>query len=947
MYEKICVSLDSSPQARAAASFGLLLGKEAGEDARVVSTVVDELAGSSGRRERLWAALPEAFRPAESAPNGAAASEADETATWLGSRAEELGLDVERRDRTGRAHEALLDELNEGEHDVIMLGAGRSSLGPDGRIGSTVERLVRELRTDAFIVRDPESLGDDGPGIILVCIDGSPQSYAGLLTAIDLAKQYPEKTVEAVAVYDPYLHYTLFNGIVDVLSEKASKVFKFADQEKLHEEIIDTGLAKIYQAHLEVARSVAKDHGVDLKITLLDGKAHQKILKHAHRVKPWLTVCGRIGVHSQDGMDIGATAENLLRQVPGNVLMVSRKHVPSVDTRAAESVEWVDSAVAKMQRVPSFVRGVARTAVIRWAIERGHSIITPSVINSCMGDILPPSAAQAMGYVAEELAKEEDDLTSGKTFICHECGYSARDYRPVKCPVCDQPGPTFQQVDRDALEKLGNLKPGLVEETFDGKKLHWSQEAKAALHRVPPGYERRRSRARVEKTAKVRGLKNVTEEFVIDMIQQEVADASYLSEAGEGLKVEFKKEERADDQTPRQRGDGEFRYTDAAWQRLERVPAGFMRDMTMQRVEQFAAGQAKTDIDLALCEEGIAEGRRMMAEMIGAYGTGDVAKDAIQASYEAQGDSAEEAADKADKNVTAAATGTCPMHQTEEAKVEAAAKAAAAGCPAHADAAPAEEPVAEPVSASSGKCPVDHASMGSTSETLARAAEVVAEAPAPSAGKCPVDHAAAPSFTEKGEEVVATATARATDAGKFESDRAEALIRGVAQERAKAKNMEAIGQKFMAVLGKKLGYGHPLAEITAQHEFTWTPEALAELENIPDFCRELTKWRVEWTAVKKDLGTTITPEVMSVKYDMWGEVSDDILARGDSKLEWLPEAEERIANIPDFVKGQVVQSVEGNAREWGFDKVSCEVLDRVIQKWIDTGDFHEGQYGYK
>src|SRR5262250_3521788 len=48
--------------------------------------------------------------------------------------------------------------------------------------------------------------------------------------------------------YDPFLHYVAFNGIVSVLSEQASKVFRFKEQEQLHEEIIDTGLAKIYQS---------------------------------------------------------------------------------------------------------------------------------------------------------------------------------------------------------------------------------------------------------------------------------------------------------------------------------------------------------------------------------------------------------------------------------------------------------------------------------------------------------------------------------------------------------------------------------------------------------------------------------------------------------------------------------------------------------------------------
>jgi len=64
--------------------------------------------------------------------------------------------------------------------------------------------------------------------------------------------------VKVIAAFDPYYHYVAFNRIASVLSEEAGKVFKFKEQEKLHEEIIDSGLAKIYDGHLAVARSIAK-----------------------------------------------------------------------------------------------------------------------------------------------------------------------------------------------------------------------------------------------------------------------------------------------------------------------------------------------------------------------------------------------------------------------------------------------------------------------------------------------------------------------------------------------------------------------------------------------------------------------------------------------------------------------------------------------------------------
>ena len=63
-------------------------------------------------------------------------------------------------------------------------------------------------------------------------------------------------------MYDPYLHYSVFNGIVNVLTEQAAKVFRFEEQNQLHEEIIDTGLAQIYQSHLEVGERMGSEAGI-------------------------------------------------------------------------------------------------------------------------------------------------------------------------------------------------------------------------------------------------------------------------------------------------------------------------------------------------------------------------------------------------------------------------------------------------------------------------------------------------------------------------------------------------------------------------------------------------------------------------------------------------------------------------------------------------------------
>ncbi len=62
-----------------------------------------------------------------------------------------------------------------------------------------------------------------------------------------------------------------------------------------------------------------------------------------------------------------------------------------------------------------------------------------------------------------------------------------------------------------------------------------------------------------------------------------------------------------------------FDWTNDAVQRIFRVPAGFMRSKTQERIEELARERAAAAIDLALVEDGIEIGKQMMAEMISTY----------------------------------------------------------------------------------------------------------------------------------------------------------------------------------------------------------------------------------------------------------------------------------------------------------------------------------------
>ena len=430
----------------------------------------------------------------------------------------ESGLEFEPRMMDGKHHIEILKDLVGSQHDLVVIGALGIGRARDSVIGSVCERVARQSDRDVWVVKHVPEPGEAERDTILVGVDGSPQSFGALMTAIDLARTFGKK-VEAIAVYDPYLHYSVFNGIVNVLTEQAAKVFRFEEQNQLHEEIIDTGLAQIYQSHLEVGERMASEAGVEIKKTLLDGKPFQKIIDHARKTNPWLIVLGRIGVHSpKDETALGSNAENILRAAPCDVLLSTRLEVPRLDVRAEETIRWTPEAEARMKHVPEQVKGIARTGVLRLALEKGHSVITNAVIDEAMDRFMPKSASAATKALAEAVALER--AKSGPVSMCRSCGVTATQSGAVKCTVC---GATdFEVISQEMIEKIAAVEGGLQEETtYDGRKLRWSEDARKGLWTMKNAYQRRRVKARVEKRARMKKLDAITLEFARQVIEEE------------------------------------------------------------------------------------------------------------------------------------------------------------------------------------------------------------------------------------------------------------------------------------------------------------------------------------------------------------------------------------------------------------------------------------------
>jgi nucleotide-binding universal stress UspA family protein len=535
------------------------------------------------------------------------------------AKADAAGLPFTPKMMDGKHYKALIEDTLASDYDLVIMGALGMGAVKDSQLGSVTERFVRKVSRDTLIVRSHDGLRD-AQGAIVVCVDGSPQSFHALKIGIALSKAL-NRPVQALGVYDPYLHYAMFNGIVGVLNEKASKIFRFKEQEQLHEEIIDTGLAKIYQSHLEIGRKLAAEDGVDLSITLLDGKCFEKILTFARKEQPWLLIMGRVGVHSDEQeTDLGSNTENLMRLAPCNVLLTGGKFYPPLDVKAEEIISWTEEAEARMERVPLQVKGVARTALLRYAIEQGHTVITNKVIDEAMAIFMPTRMAEKMQILAEDVAVARlrvDNLPA--TAICSICGYTVKGPNAVvTCPVCKAAPEKFQVISKDVVEAIASQEGGIQEEeSMPGVSVKWSADARDALREVSDAYLRRRAKARVEKYARSRKIPVITCQLALPMIEETVG-RDKLGAGWDTLLAKTKFEPAELPSTPAT-PDSPYTWTEDATARLNRVPAGFMRDMTREEVERVAASKNVTLIDLALAEEGIGHARETMNEVISGY----------------------------------------------------------------------------------------------------------------------------------------------------------------------------------------------------------------------------------------------------------------------------------------------------------------------------------------
>ena len=559
-YREILLAVDSSDHANRGVSDGIALAKLWG--ARVTAAHVYAAKMHDLRFRQMEGGLPERFREEQELERQRDVHDdlitrglsiiSDSYLDQADRACSAAGLRFARRALEGKNYRQLARETNSGRYDLLVLGALGLGAVAESRLGTVCERVVRRTDIDTLVIKSPAQPIAEGP--IVVAIDGSARAYGGLLTALSLAREW-QVPLHVVSAFDPYYHYVAFNRIAGVLSEEAGKVFRFKDQERLHEEIIDSGLAKIYAGHLQIARDIAADYAIPVETRLLDGKPHDVIARTLRELRPSLLVIGKLGIHADPELDIGGNAENLLRHAPCAVLLSQREFQPRVERVAEVTVSWTREAQERMQRVPSFVQNMARMAILRYAQERGHTVVTERIVEEATAALMPGRAEQAMAEIV----------------AAHDAG----------------------ELGRGA---------GLA-------ALAWSEAALARLNEISDPSLRDNLRLRAEKKARGEHAAQVALEHLIAFLE----DAAAPGGAAEPEPLPAS-------------GQVELHWEAGALARLARVPEGFMREASRQRIESHARQRGAETVTLELAEAGLAIARAAMAEKAAADGAGVAAE---------------------------------------------------------------------------------------------------------------------------------------------------------------------------------------------------------------------------------------------------------------------------------------------------------------------------------
>jgi len=272
----------------------------------------------------------------------------------------------------GRNYVGLSRIVQRVKPDLTALGATGLGHTGDGMLGSTAARLLRSLNCDLLIGRASSPVG----GPVLTGIDGSVNALAALEKARAFAV-LADVPLHLLAAYDPELHQRVFKTMAETMPPEAQAAVGMDKQQGLHESLIDDGLGTLYRTFLDEAERMASAAGLTLLTHLVADKGYRGIVSKAESVHAGLICLGRFGHNREDESDIGGTAEAVVRLAHCHV-HVSAPPPASLSAGAldGEEMPWEPEALVRMEKVPRFVRKMARRSIEAVACSEGAERVT-------------------------------------------------------------------------------------------------------------------------------------------------------------------------------------------------------------------------------------------------------------------------------------------------------------------------------------------------------------------------------------------------------------------------------------------------------------------------------------------------------------------------------------------------------------------------------------------
>ena len=585
-YRKIYVPVDGSELSNAAARLAILIARQ--DQAEVIGSHIYAARLHDQRFRAMESGLPERYQKEPELEKQRTVHDSligkglrlvsDSYLEVLRALCSTHGIPFTTVSLEGKNWEVLARDIQAHDYDLVALGGHGLGRVPEAQLGTVTLRLLRRVQRDVLICKVPaEQVQSDR---IVVCLDGSARSWGALQRGLHLAKLFQKKMV-ALAAFDPFFHHAMFSTLNEVLSAEARKVFRFEEQKKLHESIINTGLAKIYRSHLELAKRICGEENVELETHLLTGKVYSEVSRYVREQPVWLLILGRLGIHSAEDMDIGSNTENICRQADCNLLITDLKSGIPVELQAEETVTWTQEARTRMERVPSTVADLAKKAVQEHTLAQGHTVITSSVLTAALESRLPAShvaeAATTKGEVSElrwadAASKRLDHVPAGFMRIAAK-----------------------QSIERFAREnEIAEISLDLAEALLAKSRMQMATVFEDGAANLPAASEPAASYSQPMETTEISSFECLLCGFIVDVAKPHRCPSCRI---GELMKLTAAARETASATATET-----LQWEPAALERLERIPVGFMRTMTRCRIEHRARKLAQAKVTLELME---------------------------------------------------------------------------------------------------------------------------------------------------------------------------------------------------------------------------------------------------------------------------------------------------------------------------------------------------------